>query len=186
MRLGFWQKFAIFSTVAAVGLSGLLWFVLHDVMSAEQDEMADIAHMLLVLHGASSYALLVTVGSLLPVHVRTGWQRRRNLVTGLTVTGAIAILGATALVLYYGSEEMHAPAKWLHLIFGFACLALFPAHAFLRERSQHVAAGNGASAAAPFLTQDPDFCETVLKKKSLGVDPRDHCSNHNLAEARDG
>jgi len=34
MRLGFWQKFATFSTAAAVGLSGLLWFVLHDVMSA--------------------------------------------------------------------------------------------------------------------------------------------------------
>jgi hypothetical protein len=174
MRLGFWQKFAIFSTAAAVGLSGLLWFVLHDVMSAESDEMADIAHMLLVLHGAASYALLVTVGSLLPVHVRSGWQRRRNLTTGLTVIGAIAILGATALVLYYGSEEMHAPAKWLHLVLGFACLALFPAHAFLGERSQTLATGNSASAPAPSLTQDPELCETVFEKKSLGLDPRDH------------
>src|SRR5690242_7843608 len=114
MRLGFWQKFTIFSTAAAVGLSGLLWFVLHDVIAAESDEIADIAHMLLIVHGASSYALLVAVGSLLPVHVRTGWQRRRNLTTGLTVTGALAILGATALVLYYGGEETHTAAKWLH------------------------------------------------------------------------
>ena len=143
--------------------------------------------MLLVLHGASSYALLVAVGSLLPVHIRSGWQRRRNLTTGLAVTGAIAILGATALVLYYGGEEIHAPAKWLHLIFGFACLALFPAHAFLGEKGLTPAgAGNGASAPAPSLTQDSQLCETVFEKKSLGVDPRDRCSNHNLAEARDG
>ena len=154
MRLGFWQKSAIFSTAAAVGFSGLLWFVLHDVMSAASDEMADIAHMLLVLHGVSSYALLLVVGSLLPVHVRSGWQRRRNLTTGLTVTGAIAILGATALVLYYGGEEMHAPAKWLHLIFGFACFAVFPAHAFLGERSPAAAtnaAGSPAVESAPYL-----------------------------------
>jgi hypothetical protein len=175
MRLGFWQKSVIFLTAAAVGFSGLLWFVLHDVMSAESDEMADIAHLLLVLHGVSSYALLLAVGSLLPVHVRTGWQRRRNLTTGLTVSGAIAILGATALVLYYGGEEMHAPAKWLHLIFGFACLALFPAHAFLGEKSPApAAAGDGASVPAPPLTQDPDQCETAFEKESLGLDPRDH------------
>jgi hypothetical protein len=135
MRLGFWQKLLIFSTTAAVGVSGLLWFLLHDVFSAESDELADIAHVLLVVHGVSSYALLVAVGSLLPVHIRRGWQRRRNLLTGLSVTGAVAILGVTALVLYYGGEEMRAPAKWLHLILGFLCFAVFPAHAFLGEKS---------------------------------------------------
>jgi hypothetical protein len=135
MRLGFWQKLLIFSTTAAVGVSGLLWFLLHDVFSAESDELADIAHVLLVVHGVSSYALLVAVGSLLPVHIRRGWQRRRNLLTGLSVTGAVAILGVTALVLYYGGEEMRAPAKWLHLILGLLCFAVFPAHAFLGEKS---------------------------------------------------
>jgi hypothetical protein len=154
MRLGFWQKLAIFSTAAAVGGSGLLWFLLHDVVPAESDEMADIAHLLLVVHGASSYALLVAVGSLLPVHVRGGWQRGRNLVTGLTVTAVMAVLGVTALVLYYGGEEMHAPAKWLHLIFGFACFAVFPAHAFFGERSAGPAtdaAGSTAVESAPYL-----------------------------------
>jgi hypothetical protein len=153
MRLGFWQKLAIFSTSAAVGVSGLLWFFLHDVLP-ESDEVADLAHLLLIVHGVSSYALLVAVGSLLPVHVRSGWQRRRNLVTGLTVTSALAILGATALVLYYGGEEMHAPAKWLHLIFGFACFVVFPAHAFLGERSPKPApdaADNRTVEPAPYL-----------------------------------
>jgi hypothetical protein len=154
MQLGFWQKLAIFSTAAAVGISGLLWFVLHDVVAAASDEMADITHLLLMVHGASSYALLVAIGSLLPVHVRSGWQRRRNLMTGLTVTIAMAVLGVTALLLYYGGEEMHAPAKWLHLFVGFACLAVFPVHAFLGERSPRPAqnsADDGAVESAPYL-----------------------------------
>jgi hypothetical protein len=154
MRLGFWQKLAIFSTAAAVGVSGVLWFLLHDILAASLDEMADMAHLLLVVHGVSSYALLVAAGSLLPIHVRRGWQRRRNLVTGLSVTGAITILGVTALVLYYGGEEMHAPAKWLHLVVGLACLAVFPAHAFLGEKSSKTAqdaADDVAVEPAPYL-----------------------------------
>jgi hypothetical protein len=133
--------------------SSLPWFLLHDVLGAESDEMADIAHLLLAVHGASSYALLVAVGSLLPVHVRSGWQRGRNLLTGLTATGVIAILGVTALVLYYGGEEMHAPAKWLHLIFGFLCFAILPAHAFLGEKSPRPAAdaAGGTVQPAPYL-----------------------------------
>src|SRR5579864_7707686 len=111
MRLGFWQKLAVYSTTTAVGISGLLWFLVHDVIA---DEAGDLAHLLLVLHGVSAYALLVAVGSLLPLHVRSGWRRRRNLAMGLAVTVTIAVLGVTALMLYYGNEETQAPAKWLH------------------------------------------------------------------------
>jgi hypothetical protein len=145
MRLGFWQKTAVFATVALVGISGLLWFVLHDVVA---DEWADTARLLLTLHGVSAYALLVALGSLLPLHIRSGWLRRRNTVTGVTVTATMAVLSATALVLYYGGEEMQAAAKWIHLAFGFACFVLFPAHAFFRvnravqpDESWHVKAG---------------------------------------------
>lgn len=122
MRLGFWQKLAVFSTTAVVGLSGLLWFILHDVVV---DEPGDVSHLLLTLHGVSSYALLVAVGSLLPLHVRSGWLRRRNMVTGLMVTATMAILSVTALVLYYGSEEMLEPAKWVHLGLASAVFSCF-------------------------------------------------------------
>jgi hypothetical protein len=41
----------------------------------------------------------------------------------------MVVLSITALVLYYGSEDTQAVAKWLHLAFGFGCFLLFPAHA---------------------------------------------------------
>lgn len=131
MRLGLWQKTAVFATVAAVSLSGLLWFILHDVVT---DDFNDMAHVLLTMHGISSYALLVAIGSLLPLHVRAGWRSRRNIVTGILVTTTMAVLCVTALMLYYGGEETQGVAKWVHLAFGFGCFVLFPAHAFLWAR----------------------------------------------------
>lgn len=134
MRLGPWQKLAVYGSAALVGLSGLLWFILHDLL----DDPGELAHSTLVLHGVSAYAALVAVGSLLPVHVRAGWLRRRNLVTGLAVIVTLSILGVTALMLYYGSEEFQAPAKWVHLAFGIGAFILFPAHAFFKLKKREL------------------------------------------------
>jgi drug/metabolite transporter (DMT)-like permease len=155
MRLGFWQKTAVFATTAAVGVTGLLWLILHDMID---DEPGDAARILLILHGVSSYAILVVVGSLLPRHVRSGWVRRRNMVTGLTVTAVMAVLAVTGLGLYYGGEDLHAPVKWLHVVFGLGCFALFPAHAFLAARSQRssqAATADGSATPPPELAAGP-------------------------------
>ena len=148
MRLRFWQKLAVFTTTAVVGVTGLVWFILHDMIDGEP---GDVTRVLLMLHGISSYALLVVIGSLLPRHVRLGWVRRRNLVTGLTVTAVMAVLAATGLALYYGSEDLHTPVKWLHVAFGLGCFALFPVHALLaaKSRQSSLSATAGQSATPP-------------------------------------
>ncbi len=152
MRLGFWQKAAIYVTTIMVGLSGVLWFILHDVVA---DDLDDWAHLLLILHGVSAYALLVAIGSLLPVHVRSGWLRRRNLATGLTVVAVMAVLAITALALYYGDEEMQKPAKWLHLAFGFGSVIVFPAHALLRVKRREIALRATVGQSAADLSTEP-------------------------------
>jgi hypothetical protein len=147
MRLGIWQKLAVFATTAVVGVTGLLWFVLHDMID---DEPGDATHVLLILHGISSYAILVVIGSLLPRHVRLGWVRRRNIVTGVTVTAMMTVLAVTGLALYYGGEDLHTPVKWLHVVFGLGGFALFPAHAFLAARSRRSSESTtAAQGAAP-------------------------------------
>jgi hypothetical protein len=145
MRLGFWQKTAVFATTAVVGLTGVLWFVLHDL---RDDDPTEVVHVLLMLHGMSSYVLLVVIGSLLPNHVWSGWTHRRKRLTGVTVTATMAGLALTGLALYYGSEDLQIPAKWLHLAIGLGCFVLFPAHAFLsapsRRPSDSAASQNAA------------------------------------------
>jgi len=144
MQLRLWQKTAVYCTTVMVGLSGLFWFVVHDVLA---NEPGDLIRLLLTLHGVSAYALLVAIGSLLPIHVRSGWRRRRNLVTGLTVITLTAVLGVTALVLYYGDEDLQQPAKWLHLAFGFAFFVVFPAHALVKS-TQRQSSHDGPQAGA--------------------------------------
>jgi hypothetical protein len=166
MHLGSWHKTAVLMTTAIVGLTGLFWFVLHDVID---DQAGEVVHVLLMLHGISSYVLLVVIGSLLPGHVRSGWTHRRNVATGLAVTAMMAALAMTGLALYYGGEELQNPAKWLHLAVGLGCFVLFPAHAFLTShsrrhgrcaagedatRQREWAAGDAATSEVPFVAED--------------------------------
>ena len=151
MQLGFWQKTAVYITASIVGVSGLLWFILHDVLAENLD---DLTHLSLMLHGVSAYALLVLIGSLLPVHVRWGWLRRRNLLTGLIVTATMAILTVTALVLYYGSEEIQVPGKWVHLAFGLGSFVVFPAHAFMGLKKRHPALSSDVKQGVPTLSTE--------------------------------
>ena len=152
MRLGFWQKTAVFATTAIVGLTGLLWFILHDMID---DEPGDVLRVLLMLHGISSYVILLVIGSLLPRHVRSGLIRRRNIVPGVTVTVMMAILAATGLALYYGGEDLHAPVKWLHVVFGLGCFGLFPAHAFLTARPRPAVIASQDATPPPELAAGP-------------------------------
>ncbi len=144
MRLGFVQKSAIWTAAAVVALSGVVWFVLHDLMDAEPGETE---RLLLVLHGISAYAVLIVIGSLLPLHVRSGWHRHRKRWTGGTTLAMLVLLAMTGLVLYYGGEPTREPARWIHITIGIACMALFPVHALL-------AATVRRSADSAILSQD--------------------------------
>lgn len=128
MRLGFVQKSAVWTATAVVALSGVAWFVLHDLVDAEPGETE---RLLLMLHGISAYAVLIAIGSLLPLHVRSGWHRRRKRWTGGSTLAVLVLLAMTGLVLYYGGEATREPARWIHIAIGIACIALFPVHALL-------------------------------------------------------
>ncbi|MDE5445524.1 hypothetical protein GWG65_29680 [Bradyrhizobium sp. CSA207] len=128
MRLGSVQKSAVWTATSVVALTGLAWFVLHDLIETEPGETE---RLLLMLHGISAYAMLIVIGSLLPLHVRSGWHRRRKRWTGGTTLATLALLAMTGLVLYYGGEQTREPARWIHIGIGIACIALFPVHAML-------------------------------------------------------
>lgn len=128
MRLGRLQKSVVWTTIATVALTGLAWFVLHDVIETEPGESE---RLLLMLHGISAYATLIVMGSLLPLHVRSGWHRRRKRWTGGITLATLVLLAVTGLLLYYGGEQSRETARWIHIGIGIACMALFPVHAML-------------------------------------------------------
>ena len=137
MRLGPWQQAAVYAALVIVGLSGLVWLALHDFV---EEEPSELQRWSLVLHGVSAFAALIVFGSLLPLHVRSGWLRRRNIASGLSVTIVMTVLIVTALLLYYGGEEMREPVRWTHIGIGLVAVALFPMHVIFGHRSRGLAA----------------------------------------------
>jgi bacteriorhodopsin len=133
MRLGPWQQAAVYATLVIVALTGLVWLALHDVI---EEEASDLQRWSLILHGISAFAALIVFGSLLPLHVRSGWLRRRNIASGLSITTVMAVLIGTALLLYYGGEETRMPVRWLHIGIGILGFTVFPIHVIFGQRSR--------------------------------------------------
>lgn len=133
MRLGKWHRWFVIGALVLVSVSGVLWFVLHDVMDRAPDELL---HELLVAHGVTAYASAIAFGSVLPVHVVAGWRYRRHLFSGLTVVLILTLLVVSALLLYYGGEQTQAWARLLHIATGFGAVLAAPLHIVLGRRAR--------------------------------------------------
>lgn len=131
MRLGKWHRHLVIAALAVVAASGVLWFVLHDMMDRGSGEFL---RYLLVAHGVTAYASAIAFGSVLPLHVVVGWRQKRNLTSGLVAVLTLALLIGSALLLYYGGEETQAWARPVHIAVGFGALVATPLHIVLGRR----------------------------------------------------
>lgn len=125
------QRWSTYATLIAVALSGIAWWLLHDVLRSGWT-LAE--RRLLITHGVAAAAALVVVGALLPLHVRLAWRIRRNLASGIVALLIMTVLAATGLLLYYGSEEWRQWARWAHIGAGLLAALAVPAHAWLGRR----------------------------------------------------
>jgi Ni,Fe-hydrogenase I cytochrome b subunit len=64
----------------------------------------------------------------------SGWMRARNRITGAAMITIFGILILTSLILYYGSEESHLWARWVHIAIGLLSFGAFPIHIVYSER----------------------------------------------------
>ena len=136
MRLGKWHRRFLIAALVLVAASGVLWFVLHDVMDRAPDELL---HELLVAHGVTAYASAIAFGSVLPLHVVAGWYYRRHLLSGLAVVVTLTLLIASALLLYYGDEQTQAWARLVHIVTGFGAIFAALLHIILGRRARRQA-----------------------------------------------
>lgn len=56
-------------------------------------------------HAVSYYITLLLVGALWTVHMRAGWLRRENIMSGMALISALAVLALSGLLLYYAGED---------------------------------------------------------------------------------
>lgn len=71
------------------------------------------------LHAAGGFALLLQMGALWSMHMRSGWRRRQQRASGLLLGLLLLGLALTALGVYYaGDESLGTAAALLHLGLG--------------------------------------------------------------------
>lgn len=119
-------------------LSGVAW-VLSDWRAERNEGRADFFQSLkpwmLKLHGAAAMAFLVTLGIMIPTHLRRAWQARRNRKNGAIFVTVIGLLVATGYGLYYfGDDRWRTAASWIHLLLGFGTPALLGLHIWQGRR----------------------------------------------------
>lgn len=85
--------------------------------------------LMAALHAAGGFALLVLMGALWSVHMRSGWRRRQQRASGLLLGLLLLGLALTALGVYYaGEESLGTAAALLHLGLGALLAATFGWH----------------------------------------------------------
>lgn len=87
------------------------------------------------LHSAVAFGLTAMIGALWSVHMRSGWRRRKQRISGVLLGSALVLLAASAVAVYYiGDDRLAAMAAFLHLGAGLVATAVFAWH-WIRGRA---------------------------------------------------
>ncbi|HYX62631.1 MAG TPA: DUF4405 domain-containing protein [Burkholderiales bacterium] len=148
MKLGTSHERWIHMVLAAVYFTGVAWLLLrYGVRDDGLESGWSVARAwLLRAHGAAAMLTLVTIGSLLAIHVPSGWRLGTNLRSGIGMLATMAGLALTGWLLYYASgESLRAWSSWVHIVIGAAAPLFLLWHLAYRQRSAKVKAWISAS-----------------------------------------
>ena len=120
-------------------VTGALWLIARTwlVIAGEfGDSPHPLEHWSLQLHGAAAMIFLLTLGSLVRGHVRTGWTMQRSRPSGISLLIASAVLIASGWGLYYvGNESARLWVARVHEWIGFGGPLLIAFHIAGRRRA---------------------------------------------------
>lgn len=142
IRFGPTHRRALYGVFLGLWLSGALWLMFHYFFAAP-GEFGPAPHASekwwLRLHGLFAFAALVSVGSVIPVHARSAWQKNKNRATGVLIKSWMLWLAGTGYALYYfSSEPNEAWLPLLHWVAGLSLPLLLATH-IRRGRMRHPA-----------------------------------------------
>ena len=87
------------------------------------------------MHTLLSWLLLMQVGALWHAHMRAGWRKRLNRISGVATVAMILGLTLSAAGLFYlGSDEAQLAAALIHSGFGVSVIGLFAFHVLKGRR----------------------------------------------------
>ena len=77
------------------------------------------------LHCAFAFVIMVLVGALAGIHMRLGWRRRQNILSGFGQVLLFAVLVVTAVGIFYlGDEALSRWSSGIHVVVGFVLIVV--------------------------------------------------------------
>jgi len=137
-RLPKWQEWSVYATLGLLIVTGLAWLALDWWVRIEGEfgpEHHPAEHVALIVHGIAAFAFLVVGGSMIPVHVKLGWNLKRNWKSGLWLGLSTIVTALTALGLYYlGEDSLRSAASLAHWVVGLVIIPALLVHAVRGRR----------------------------------------------------
>ena len=87
------------------------------------------------LHCVAAFLAMGLLGALSTVHMRAGWHRRRNRVSGVSLLVLLLVLMLTAVgVYYFGDENLSRWSSLIHTVVGLLLVAVVLWHGVIGHR----------------------------------------------------
>jgi hypothetical protein len=122
-----WQEWSVYVSLGLLVATGMAWLLLDWLVRVEGEfgpEHHPAERWSLVAHGIAAYAFLILAGALIPIHIKLGWNIRRNFKSGVTLAGICLLLAVTALGLYYLGDDI--ARNWVSIAHWAAGLVVVP------------------------------------------------------------
>jgi hypothetical protein len=136
IRLSPRHQWYLYTVFGVLFVSGVVWAVFHYCIAAagEFGETRSPFELLaLQVHGAAAMGALIVIGSLIPIHMRTGWFARLNFASGCTLIGVNTLLIVSGYLLYYcGNDVLRSYVSVVHLAVGIILAAALFWHVYNR------------------------------------------------------
>ena len=135
-----WQSLSTHLIFIICALSGVLYLLAHEFQITPLSTLIMVVenHTILSVHGFAAYSFTLLFGAILPNHVKSGWQNKRNRISGGLMMLVMSLLLLSGLFLYYG-DLTREPALWVHWIIGGGLVLLFPFHFVMGRRANYLA-----------------------------------------------
>jgi len=127
-----WQRSFVIYGMLACSITGVMYLLGHQ-FQIRRSMLG--THSVLAAHGITAMLATLAIGSVLPFHIKAGYKSRKQLWSGFSQLGCLAILLVSGSLLYYGPGEIRDFVIDIHWIVGLLFFCIFMLHAFSRHRN---------------------------------------------------
>ena len=126
-----WQRGFVITGMLTCSVTGSAYLLGHE-FQLERTLIGN--HLVLASHGLSAMLASIALGSILPFHLKAGYQSKRKRFSGFTQLGFLLFLVITGGMLYYGPADLREPTIQLHWLAGLVFFAIFIFHSLVKSR----------------------------------------------------